>query len=69
MLDGKQEISISSGHNSQISNISIQPNSGLHILTTATNEVILWDLNTFQRRCKLCLNESLEIILVNNFYV
>lgn len=47
------QIQVLRGHTSNVSTISVQPNSGMLMLSTALDGAVLWDLQTFQKRRRL----------------
>ncbi|KAH8863876.1 TBC1 domain family member 31 [Schistosoma japonicum] len=53
------------GHTYRISNISVQPVSGRYALSVALNEAILWDLDAHTCRCKLHIDQKVDLISVN----
>ena len=56
----KELVSWMRGHDSSVSSISVH-GSGRYAITTSTDTAQLWDLDTFQRRRKLNVRQSVGI--------
>lgn len=59
-VDTKELVSWMRGHDSSISSISVH-GSGRYAVTTSTDTAQLWDLDTFQRKRKLNVRQSVGI--------
>uniref|UniRef100_A0A3Q3KV10 TBC1 domain family member 31 n=1 Tax=Mastacembelus armatus TaxID=205130 RepID=A0A3Q3KV10_9TELE len=64
--DTKQLVSWMRGHEGAVSSISIH-SSGRYAITTSSDTAQLWDLDTFQRKRKLNIRQSVGVQRVNMF--
>lgn len=63
-IDTKQLVSWMRGHEGAVSSISVH-SSGRYAITTSSDTAQLWDLDTFQRKRKLNIRQSVGIQKVN----
>lgn len=64
LLDTKQLVSWMRGHEGAVSSISVH-SSGRYAISTSLDTAQLWDLDTFQRKRKLNIRQSVGIQRVN----
>lgn len=67
LADTKQMVSWMRGHEGAVSFISVH-SSGRHAISTSLDTAQLWDLDTFQRKRKLSVRQSVGIQRVNMIY-
>ncbi|VDN12102.1 unnamed protein product [Dibothriocephalus latus] len=68
VIDGEHgdQIQVLQGHTSNVSTISVQPNAGMLMLSTASDGAVLWDLQTFHKRRRLRARSNSAIQTVGN---